>query len=120
MPRYVAPGAKRIVSPGCAESMAACRLPPAATEIVLPPPDGGGGAGGVGGGVGVPPAVNTRIERKLRPGASKSTVSCCVPAPSVTGIDTVVHDGQSPVAGIERLVQTLLGPLKPTCIAPPP
>ena len=34
LPEYVAPGASRIVSPGCALFRAACRLPPLGTEIV--------------------------------------------------------------------------------------
>src|SRR4051812_17339592 len=59
LPENVAPASRRIVSPGCALSMAACRSPPAATLLVVPTGGfgitgggvgaGGGGGGGVGG-----------------------------------------------------------------------
>ena len=56
---------------------------------------------------------------KLKPLVSASTVICCVPAPSVTGTETVVQLCQSPVAGIETVLQTLLAVLNPRCSEAP-
>src|SRR5262249_29850619 len=83
----------------------------------VPPDDGGGGGGGGGGGA---EGVETVIESTLKPGASNDSVMIWLPAPSVTGTFTVVQFCQPPVAGMLTAVQTLLGPLKPRCIEPPP
>jgi hypothetical protein len=54
------------------------------------------------------------------PPLSKSTVICWLPAPSVTGTDTVCQFCQPPVGGIDTLFDTLLAVLKPRCIDAPP
>src|SRR5262252_1063925 len=56
----------------------------------------------------------------LKPAVSKRSVICCMPAPSVTGTTTLVHDCQSPVMGTATVCHTLLGPLNPMCSDPPP
>src|SRR5436305_1585849 len=84
----------------------------------LPLPDGDGGGGGGGGGATEP--VTTVTESRLNPPLSNASVITCVPAPSVTGRVTVVQVCHDPVFGMLIVDQTLLGPLKPTCIEPPP
>ena len=76
-------------------------------------------AGGAGGG-GVIVALLTALAwRTFIPPVSNVKVITCVPAPSVTGTVTVVHDCQPPVAGTLTAVHTPLAPLNPTCIDAP-
>ena len=53
------------------------------------------------------------------PPVSKYNVSCCVPAPSVTGVEMTVQLCQPPVAGTPTLFQTLLPLLNPTWMEAP-
>ena len=62
----------------------------------------------------------TVIDLRLKPAMSKRSVITCLPAPSVTGSVTFVQVCHEPVFGMLIVDQTLLGPLKPTCIEPPP
>ena len=98
---YVAPGASRIVSPGWALSIAACRLPPAGTVIVVPV---------VGGGGGTPVARNwMRSTLPMMPPAalSKTSRADWGPAASVTVAETVCQVCQPPVVGIVSVPVTL-------------
>jgi hypothetical protein len=92
-----------------------------ATGSTVPPPLGGGGGGGGLADDEEPddeaPTVKSSI---FIPPVSKYNVSCCVPAPSVTGTETTVQFCHPPVAGTPTLFQTLLAPLNPTWNDAPP
>src|SRR5262245_1014226 len=81
-------------------------------------PDGGGKGGGAGGRR--RPATSTTVMWfRLKLPVSENSVSCCTPAPSVTGSVTVVHVCHPPVFGTRTSAQTLLRLLNPTCSRPP-